>query len=328
MSGQLTQRQQLEAEFPPQMLSTTPKGGKRLTYVPVHEVVQRMNDVLGPNWSWEVARIWRDELDPDWVLAYGVLTATIDGGTVTVSGSGGVKVSRTQSSGELVDLGDEFKGAESDAMKKACQRLGVGLYLSRDAEAIAYEAPKPTRDPIAEGWESAEQAKAMNGQLGERIKSLPDEPRAAVKAFSAEIGVVWPPTREEHERLLERVQKVEEEERLAWCGLDDCPDRRHPWNLHTDHLRAVHGQETPASDRELQDSHPTPPDDPEVVWASSELAAEVTRYVLGLSKEGTKAWTQYAKAQELPAQYASYTEAQAQSALDFLMALPADTPAR
>jgi hypothetical protein len=33
-------------------------------------------------------------------------------------------------------LGDEFKGAVSDAFKKACQMLGVGLYLARTDDAL------------------------------------------------------------------------------------------------------------------------------------------------------------------------------------------------
>jgi hypothetical protein len=41
--------------------------------------------------------------------------------------------------GGPVDLGDEFKGASSDALKKCVSHLGVGLYLSRDEEMVALE---------------------------------------------------------------------------------------------------------------------------------------------------------------------------------------------
>lgn len=325
-----TQREQLEAEFPAEQLDQISKGGHRMTYVPVHEVIQRLNDVLGPHWSWKVTKIWRDERDPDWVLAYGDLTATIDGDTVTVSGAGGVKVSRTQTGQEIVDLGDEFKGADSDALKKAAQRIGVGLYLSRDADAIAYEAPAPTRSPLDEGWESVEQAKELIGELAERIKTLPDTHRAAVKLYtSQEIGVVWPPTRDEYARIVNYLVQVEDAQGLVWCRLNDCTSRRHWVKDHTEHLREVHHQDAEPTAKELQERYPVAEPDPDVVWASPELTDELGRYIdlVRNVPESWAAWCEYGKKLSLPATTAGFSETQAQAALDFLMALPSAAPA-
>jgi hypothetical protein len=126
------------------------KGGTTLTYIPVSEVITRMNKVLGvSNWSSEVIRVERDLLDPDFIVAHVRVTATIDGTVVLKDGFGGQKIKRTKS-GDIVDLGDEYKGAVSDAFKKACQMLGVALYLARSEDAMDAEdteAQTAAQDP-------------------------------------------------------------------------------------------------------------------------------------------------------------------------------------
>ena len=62
---------------------------------------------------------------------------------VTRDGIGGQKIKRTKN-GDIVDLGDEMKGAVSDALKKAAQTLGVGLYLARSEEAMYAESHAET----------------------------------------------------------------------------------------------------------------------------------------------------------------------------------------
>jgi hypothetical protein len=57
-------------------------------------------------------------------------------GDVTRDGVGGQTIKRKRDGG-IVDLGDEYKGAVSDALKKAAQSFGVGLYLARGHSAPA-----------------------------------------------------------------------------------------------------------------------------------------------------------------------------------------------
>ena len=130
------------------------QGGSALTYIPQAEVVNRLNRVFGvQNWSMQVMNAYRDQADPDWVVAHVRLTATVSEidkrddllhtYTVVRDGVGGQKVKRTKN-GDVVDLGDEFKGAVSDALKKAATLFGVGLYLARDEDALIEEnAPQP-----------------------------------------------------------------------------------------------------------------------------------------------------------------------------------------
>jgi len=142
----------LSEPFPAEMEKTRTKGGTKLTYIPVSEVITRMNTVIGVgNWEQEVVSVYRDTLDPDFIVAHVRVNALVEGRLVTRDGLGGQTVKRTKA-GEIVDLGDEFKGAVSDAFKKACQTLGVGLYLARSEEAMEVEAalaapPTPEVDP-------------------------------------------------------------------------------------------------------------------------------------------------------------------------------------
>ena len=153
MSNMLTA---LSEPFDPSVEKQLKKGGASLTYIPVSEVITRLNRVLGVDmWSYEILSCVRDSLDPDYVVAHVRLTATFvptndaPALTVTKDGIGGQKIKRTKN-GDIVDLGDEMKGAVSDALKKAAQHFGVGLYLARSEESMNLEYAQDTADqPIS-----------------------------------------------------------------------------------------------------------------------------------------------------------------------------------
>ena len=150
-----TMYQALSEPFPQEMERTVSKSGRSLTYIPISEVISRLNNVIGvENWSSEIVSCQRDANDPHWVIAHVRITALVDGKWVNKDGIGGQQVKMTKS-GQILDLGDEFKGAVSDALKKAVQQLGIGLYLARDIEAIEveeamYAPPAPKPDPQIE----------------------------------------------------------------------------------------------------------------------------------------------------------------------------------
>lgn len=144
--------QSLSEPFPQEMERTISKSGRSLTYIPISEVIARLNNVIGvENWSSEIVSCGRDPLDPHWVIAHVRVTARIEEKVVTKDGVGGQQVKMTKA-GQILDLGDEFKGAMSDALKKAVQQLGIGLYLARDVDALEVEEamhapPAPEPDP-------------------------------------------------------------------------------------------------------------------------------------------------------------------------------------
>jgi recombination DNA repair RAD52 pathway protein len=161
--------QQLSEPFPREVERQLKKGGTSLTYIPVSEVINRLNKVLGFDaWSYEIIKCERDALDPDFIVAH--VRMTVYPGSdkfvsVTKDGFGGQKIKRTKQ-GDIVDLGDEFKGAVSDALKKAAQALGVGLYLARSEEAIDIEEAMsitPQEQERLDKWEQfAGLAKSLN----------------------------------------------------------------------------------------------------------------------------------------------------------------------
>ena len=149
---------QLSEPFPREVERSMKKGGTSLTYIPISEVITRLNTVLGiENWSYEVRDCHRDALDPEWVIAHVRLTVVIDSNVVYKDGFGGQKIKRMKN-GDPVDLGDEMKGAVSDSLKKAAQALGVGLYLARSDESLQLEqeiAEEEAIDPaVKAAWES------------------------------------------------------------------------------------------------------------------------------------------------------------------------------
>jgi len=148
---------ELSEPFPAEVEQKLSKSGRWLTYIPVSEVITRLNKVLGEDmWSYKVLRCDRDSIDPDWVVAhvrlYANFVPTNNAPTLHVvrDGFGGQKIKRNKQ-GEIVDLGDEMKGAVSDALKKAAQHFGVGLYLARSEEAIQLEVNEDMiNQPISE----------------------------------------------------------------------------------------------------------------------------------------------------------------------------------
>ena len=128
--------QQLAESFPPEMVRRLNKGGTNLIYIPISEVIKRMNKIIGvENWSFTV-KSWQ-QLGTS-IVAHVSVQATIDGKTITREGVGGQKIKMSKQ-GDPVDIGDEVKGAVSDALKKAVQTLGIGLYLARSEEAMEIE---------------------------------------------------------------------------------------------------------------------------------------------------------------------------------------------
>lgn len=174
--------QQLAEPFPREMEKILKKGGASLTYIPVSEVITRLNKVLGVNqWSFEIISCGRDSIDPDYIVAHVRLSwhtdATRPEATIHRDGYGGQKIKRTKQ-GEIVDLGDEFKGAVSDALKKAAQTLGVGLYLARSEEAIDIEESmsiSPEEQERLDKWEQfAGLAKSLNPEQKNELNQFWD----------------------------------------------------------------------------------------------------------------------------------------------------------
>jgi hypothetical protein len=121
--GTIMNRQLLEQPFTPDQIKQR-KGnfGRDLTYLEGHAVIQRLNDALEADWSFEILH---HELFQDEVLVKARLTT----GTISKTHFGSSTITRNKKTGDLISLGDDLKAATTDALKKAATLLGVGNYL-------------------------------------------------------------------------------------------------------------------------------------------------------------------------------------------------------
>lgn len=136
--------------FPRQVVKRDPRG---MSYIPVSEIVARMNATIGVgNWTSEVisATPWGSVdtgigTGPAHIVCHVRVNIKTPEGWVSMDGFGGQDVSYygNKSKGPL-NLGDSYKGAASDAMKKALQHFGVALDLARDDAVLEAERrPRP-----------------------------------------------------------------------------------------------------------------------------------------------------------------------------------------
>ena len=109
--------------------------GKEISYVPAHEYIHRLNEAFGARWDFDVTehRILEDE-----VVVLGRLVA----GGVTKTAFGGSSITRAKDGGQPLSISDDLKAAASDALKKACSLLGIGLHLYGDGQP-APQASEP-----------------------------------------------------------------------------------------------------------------------------------------------------------------------------------------
>lgn len=143
------QRAQLSAPTPSQFVKSKPgRGGKALSYVEGGYVVSRLNEVFGPlNWSWQ--EISRDRTDRK--------TEKNTEGEVTVHGRLTIHDHRNgyavwkEADGQHpihvnVPVGDAYKAANTDALKKAASLFGIALDVYwQQMESQDAASPKPAK---------------------------------------------------------------------------------------------------------------------------------------------------------------------------------------
>jgi recombination DNA repair RAD52 pathway protein len=98
-------------------------GGSRLSYVETGYVIAQLNKIFGHIWSFEVIREGT-AANQVWVL--GRLKVMLSDGTVlTKEQYGSADIKMKKNTDVPVSLGDDYKGAASDAMKKCASLLGL-----------------------------------------------------------------------------------------------------------------------------------------------------------------------------------------------------------
>lgn len=126
------------------------KGGGQWTYVKGTYVKKVLNFVTGFNWDFEVVKE-NLLLDAKQVIILGRLTARLNGQEVVKMQYGRADIKFKRNSKEPLDLGNDFKAAATDALKKCASELGVAQ------DVYGADDFKPTQlvEPDIEDWQKA-----------------------------------------------------------------------------------------------------------------------------------------------------------------------------
>lgn len=106
---------------------TRPGRGGTYSYIKWQDVADRMNQIFGVQWSSEI--VYQDVIGSNVVTR--VRVSVLDAGTGDLfhqEGFGGAPIDDRQ------EAGTPFKAAYSKALKDACRKWGVGLYIEEDGD--------------------------------------------------------------------------------------------------------------------------------------------------------------------------------------------------
>lgn len=108
-------------------------GNQQFKYVPSTDVIDRMNKVFKGRWS---THVLHSEVMEDFIIVrVSVQVSPNDRESFCHEGYGSSAIARFGSGpkeGKIIDIGNSYKGALSTAIRNACTRFGVGLYLEGD----------------------------------------------------------------------------------------------------------------------------------------------------------------------------------------------------
>lgn len=115
---------------------TRPGRGGTYSYIKWQDVADRMNQVFGIQWSSEI--VYQDVIGSNVVIRIRVsVLDTNTGNLFFQEGFGGAPIDDRQ------EAGTPFKAAYSKALKDACRKWGVGLYIEEDGDVESEVIPFP-----------------------------------------------------------------------------------------------------------------------------------------------------------------------------------------
>ncbi len=173
-------RAALQRPFPQDAIKTR-RGpfGQDLCYVEAPMYIRRLNEALDGQWDFTIEH--HDIRDTE-VIVVGKLTA----GGITKMAFGGSAITTARGTGEVVSVADDLKAASTDALKKCCSLLGIGLdlYLS-SADSTAADAPARPARPLR----SVPPERPSNGTANEGGAAPDDRSRLTAKQLKAIFAV-------------------------------------------------------------------------------------------------------------------------------------------
>src|SRR5262245_16376628 len=139
----------LAAPFDSDEVKFRSQGGRQLSYVTARNIMNRLDDVLGPeNW-------WDDFVPLEHSVICKLTIRLPDGTVLTKSDAGGYA--------GMPDPGDDDKSGFADAFKRAAVKFGIGRYLYRDGVPRFAEQRLQSRGELSSPDASASQLAALSG---------------------------------------------------------------------------------------------------------------------------------------------------------------------
>lgn len=151
---------------PKDMIRKRPgRGGLDLSYVSIGYVVNTLNEAFGGYWSFNCEPVAPEFSKLKNLIVKGTLTVYLPGFNAPLVkeqfGSAEIKIYRqpNPNAGSPIDIGDDFKAAASDALKKCASLLGVAkeLYFSDMDFAEGFKSNGHEKEPAEKKEEKPEE---------------------------------------------------------------------------------------------------------------------------------------------------------------------------
>jgi len=154
-------REALEKPFPPEAIKTRPSAHGPLSYVETWRYIETLNRAFIGDWNFRV--ISHQVLEGEVVVV-----AELSAGGVVKQDIGAASLTYKRDSDEIVGIGDSYKSAASDALKRCCRLFGLGLSLYSDGDSTSDNGQvKPAAPAIDNG--ASKTANSGNGSSGPTI---------------------------------------------------------------------------------------------------------------------------------------------------------------
>lgn len=146
-------QEKLEAPF--RLKARKGLGGKTFKYIPAEDVVDRMNKVFEGNWDTEVRST--EIIEDNILMCVRVHITDKEGNSYWHDGYASHQLARYSdgiNKGKIIDVGNAYRSAMSKAIKTACTRWGVGLYLEENENPAVENPTIPTEtlgSPVSMG---------------------------------------------------------------------------------------------------------------------------------------------------------------------------------
>lgn len=127
------------------------KGGGKFDYVTTSYIIKALNYIFGWDWDFEVLE---HGIEGGQVWAKGKLTCrgSKPGQAIVKTQFGRADIKYKKQSKDMLDFGNDLKGASSDALKKCASLLGIAsdIYGKSDYKEESGVTPRPNPEPAQE----------------------------------------------------------------------------------------------------------------------------------------------------------------------------------